>query len=65
MATESRNRVTARYGWAIALAAALAAVMLLVLVYRATEPKTAQTVAPNGESIPESDVLRVGALPVT
>lgn len=65
MAAESRSRVAARYRWAIALAAPLVAVMLLVLVYRATEPRTAQTMAPDGESIPEGDVLRVGALPVT
>lgn len=65
MSTESRNGFTARYRWAIALSAALAAVVLLVLVYRLTAPKTAQTTTPSGERIPEREVLQVGALPVT
>ena len=62
MPTEYRNGFTARYRWPIALAAALATVIMLVLAYRLTEP-TMTTLG--GEGIPESDVLRVGALPVT
>lgn len=64
MSTESRKEFTARYSWAIALSTALAAVVLLVLVYRLTAP-TPQRTTSSGEQIPEGDVLRVGALPVT
>lgn len=63
MSTESRKEFTARYSWAIALSTALAAVVLLVLVYRLTAPTPQRTTS--GDQIPEGDVLRVGALPVT
>jgi hypothetical protein len=65
MATEFRSRFTGRYRWAMALALPLAAIILLVFIYRVTAPRTAQTTAPSGGTIPEADVLRVGALPVT
>jgi hypothetical protein len=65
MATESRTWFTGRYGWAMALAIPLAAIVLLVFIYRVTAPKTTQTTAESGGRIPEGDVLRVGALPVT
>lgn len=54
----------ARYRWAAALSAAMAAVVLLVLVYRLTAP-TPQATTGSGDQIPDGDVLRVGALPVT
>lgn len=63
MPIESRNGFTDRYRWAIALSTALAAVVLLVFVYRLTAPTPQTTVS--GDQIPEGDVLRVGALPVT
>ena len=65
MPIESRSWLTGRYRWAMALALPLAAIILLVFIYRVTAPKTAQTTAPSGSAIPEGDVLRVGALPVT
>jgi len=65
MPTESRNWFTGRNRWAMALAIPLAAIVLLVFLYRVTAPKTTQTTAPSGATIPEGDVLRVGALPVT
>ena len=65
MPTDSRNWLTGRYRWAMALALPLAAIVLLVFIYRVTAPKTVQTSAPSGAAIPEGDVLRVGALPVT
>jgi hypothetical protein len=49
----------------MALILPLAAIVLLVFLYRVTAPRTAQTTAPSGATIPEGDVLRVGALPVT
>lgn len=64
MPIESRNGFTDRYRWAIALSTALAAVVLLVFVYRLTAP-TPQRTTSSGDQIPEGDVLRVGALPVT
>jgi len=65
MPTESSNGFTTRHRLAIALGATLAAVLLLVLVYRLTTPKTAQTTSASGAQISEKDVLQVGALPVT
>lgn len=67
MPTESPNSLSAppRRRWAFALSAVLAAVVLLVLVYRLSAPKNTQTTTASGERIPESDVLQVGALPVT
>jgi hypothetical protein len=65
MPTDSRNSFSGRYRWAFLLALPLAAIVLLVFLYRVTAPKTAQTTAPSGATIPEGDVLRVGALPVT
>jgi hypothetical protein len=49
----------------MALAIPLAAIVLLVFLYRVTAPRTTQTTAESGGRIPEGDVLRVGALPVT
>ena len=65
MATESRNWFAGRYRWAMALSLPLAAIVLLVFIYRVTAPKSEQTTAASGATIPEGDVLRVGALPVT
>ena len=65
MPTDSRNSFSGRYRWALALALPLAAIVLLLFLYRVTAPKTVQTTAPSGGTIVEGDVLRVGALPVT
>jgi hypothetical protein len=65
MPTEYRNWFTGRNRWAMALAIPLAAIVLLVFLYRVTAPRTTQTTAESGGRIPEGDVLRVGALPVT
>lgn len=65
MATSSGNGFSKRHGWALALGAAVAAILILVLVYRITAPRSGQTTTASGEPVPESDVLQVGALPVT
>ena len=65
MPADFRNWFTGRYRWAMALTLPLAAIVLLLFIYRVTAPKTTQTTAPSGGTIPEGDVLRVGALPVT
>lgn len=63
MTTEPADGFTRRYRWAIVPAAAVTAIVLLVLVYRATVPRSDQS-APSTQTS-ESEVLRVGALPVT
>lgn len=63
MTTEPANGSSRRYRWAIVPAAAITAIVLLVLVYRATTPRSDQSVPSTQTS--ESEVLRVGALPVT
>jgi hypothetical protein len=64
MSTESRSGLSAGPRWALAISGALAAIVLLVFVYRLTAPKADQTTA-GGKRIADSDVLQVGALPVT
>jgi hypothetical protein len=59
------SRFTAPQRWVIGLGTALAVVALLVLVYRATTPRSTQGTTAGGDRIPESEVLQVGALPVT
>jgi hypothetical protein len=54
-----------RYRRAIALAAPIVIIVVLVLVYRASAPKPLQTTNAAGGRIPASEVLQVGALPVT
>ncbi|HLA13591.1 MAG TPA: hypothetical protein VJZ25_01085 [Gemmatimonadaceae bacterium] len=61
---ESSNGFAARHRWALALSTVLGAILLLVLVYRFTAPG-ARTTSSSREALPEGDVLRVGALPVT
>jgi len=65
MATEFRDRFFARYRWAITLCTSVATVVLAVVVYRVTAPKSVQLIGASGERLPVSDVLQVGALPVT
>ena len=62
MPAESSNGFTARHRLVLAIAAALATVMLLVMVYKLTAPKPT---AVGGARVAEGDLLRVGALPVT
>ncbi|MEX2153280.1 MAG: hypothetical protein WD825_08065 [Gemmatimonadaceae bacterium] len=62
---ESGNGFTQRHRWAIAAGTAIAAVVLLVVVYKASAPRSAPTTTASGDRIPESEVLQVGALPVT
>lgn len=47
------------------LSSAVVAVVILVLAYRLTAPEPTQTTSARGQRIPESNVLQVGALPVT
>jgi hypothetical protein len=65
MPTESRNGLSAGPRWALTIAGALATVVLLLLVYRLTTPRSDQTTTAGGKRIADSDVLQVGALPVT
>lgn len=63
MTTEPANGFPRRHRWAIVPAAAITAIVLLVLVYRATVPRSDHP-APTTQTS-DSEVLRVGALPVT
>ena len=65
MPNESSSGLSAGPRWALALSGALATVVLLLLVYRLTTPRADQTTTAAGKRIPDSDVLQVGALPVT
>ena len=65
MATEFRDPFTVRYRRSIALATPFVAVILSVLFYYVTMPKSAQTATASGEKIADSQLLQVGALPVT
>jgi hypothetical protein len=65
MATEFRDPFTVRYRRSIALATPVVAVILSVLFYYVTMPRSAQTASASGDQISESQLLQVGALPVT
>lgn len=67
MPTESSpgNSFIRRHGPAIALGVSVAAIALLVLVYRTTAPRSVQDTTASGDRVSESEVLQVGALPVT
>ena len=65
MFEESPKDFAARHRWAVGLVSTVATVVLLILVYRVTAPKTSQTDFAPGQRNPDGDVLKVGALPVT
>ena len=62
MPAESSNGFSARHRLVLSVAAAVATVVLLVMVYRLTAPKPTTV---GGARVAEGDLLRVGALPVT
>jgi|GEM_PF-1764403 hypothetical protein len=65
MVMKSSDRFVVRHRTALLAAAAVAAVILVVVGYELTLPKSAQTTAASGAPVPENELLRVGALPVT
>lgn len=65
MSAEFRDPFTVRHRRSIALVTPVAAVVLSVVFYNVTMPKSAQTASATGEKIAESELLQVGALPVT
>jgi len=65
MLEETPQQFAARHRWSVGLLSTVAALVVLILVYRLTTPKTSQMGLAPGQGIPDSDVLKVGALPVT
>lgn len=65
MSTEFREPFTVRHRRLIALFTPVAAVILSVLFYNVTMPRSAQTANASGEQMAASELLQVGALPVT
>lgn len=65
MVTKLSDRFVVRRGAAIIAFGAVAAVVLAVLAYKLTAPRSTQTTATSGAPLPENALLRVGALPVT
>lgn len=65
MATEFRDPFTVRHRRSIALGTPVAAVILSVLFYNVTMPKSAQSADESGRQLAASELLQVGALPVT
>lgn len=67
MPTESSpdNGFIHRHGPAVTFGVSVAAIALLVLIYRTTTPRSVQDTTASGDRVSESEVLQVGALPVT
>jgi hypothetical protein len=65
MSTEPGKRFTTSQRGVIGVAASLAVIAALVLVYKGTAPSPGGGTAAGGTPASESDVLQVGALPVT
>lgn len=62
---EFRDAFVARYRWPLILAGAIAAVLATVVLYQVTTPKPEQVGGVDVKELPEAQILRVGALPVT
>jgi len=65
MFEETPKQFAARHRWAVGFLSTVAALVVLILVYRLTAPKASQMGFAPGQRIPDGDVLKVGALPVT
>ena len=62
---EFREAFVARYRWPLILAGVIAAVLATVVLYQVTAPKPEQVGGVDVKALPEAQILRVGALPVT
>jgi hypothetical protein len=62
---ESREALVARYRWPLILAGAIAGVLATVLLYSISSPRPEQVGGVDVKDLPEAQILRVGALPVT
>lgn len=60
-----RDAFLTRYRWPAILVGAAAAVLMTVALYRVTAPKPSRVGDLDTRDIPEAEILRVGALPVT
>ena len=65
MLGELREAFVARYRWPLILAGAVGGVLATVLLYNLSAPKPEQVGGVDVKDLPEAQILRVGALPVT
>ena len=65
MISEFREALLARYRWPLILAGVVAGVLATVLLYNVTTPKAEEVGGVAVKDLPEAQILRVGALPVT
>lgn len=65
MIGEFREALMARYRWPLILAGVIAGVLTTVLLYNVSTPKAEMVGGVAVKDLPESQILRVGALPVT
>ena len=65
MTIEGREPFTVRHRRTIALSTPVLSVILSVLFYQVTMPRSAQSADSEGRDLKESQLLQVGALPVT
>lgn len=65
MDPEFRESFAARHRRAIALGIPLVLVVVALLFYNVTKPMSSQSVNASGGKLAESEMLQVGALPVT
>lgn len=62
---ELRETLLSRYRWPLILVSVGAGVLATVLLYNVTSPKPEQVGGVDVKELPEAQILRVGALPVT
>ena len=64
MPTEGRDAFMSRYRRSLLLGGWLAGVVLTVLLYHVTQPRSAATTS-GGRELTDAETIQVGALPVT
>ena len=65
MLGEFREGLLARYRWPVILSGAVAGVLATVVLYNISSPNPEQVGGVDVKDLPEAQILRLGALPVT